>query len=117
MTGTHPNTAETLLIALGDLHELVRGEEQILLQSVGPLVLEHNVYLDLSRVERMDAAGIATLIALYSSARNAGHEFALTNAPHRIREILALVGLEQILISHNADPKPHSEPQLERSAA
>ncbi len=117
MNGILCTTTDTLMMAPGDVHELVRGEEQILLERLTPLVRQQNVILDLRQVERIDAAGIAALISLYACARNAGHHFAVSNASPRIEEILALVGLDHILMSHNAVPNSCSEPCFGRPAA
>jgi anti-anti-sigma factor len=100
-----------------NLPELVRGKEQGLLDQMGPVVLERTVTLDLAHVERIDAAGIAALITLYGSARLAGHDFAVTNASPRVAEILTLVGLDRILVAHDAVPCPQGEPCFEQSAA
>jgi anti-anti-sigma factor len=117
MNGIHCMTADTLMMAPGDVHELVRGQEQILLERMTPLVRQQNVSLDLGMVERIDAAGIAALISLYACARSAGHDFTVSNASPRIEEILALVGLDHILLSHNAVPNSPSEPCFGRPAA
>ena len=117
MNGTLCNEAETLLIALGDMHELVRGQEQRLLDRLAPVVGEHSILLDLRSIERIDAAGIAALISAYGVARNAGHDLKVVNASPRVKEILALVGLDRILLSHNAVPNPQSEPCFQRPAA
>ncbi len=110
-------TEATLLIAPGDLHELVRGQEQDIVARLTPLVRKQSVTLDLKHVERIDAAGIAALISLYGCAHSAGNEFAVVNASARISEILALVGLDRILISHNAAPCPQSDPCFAQPAA
>jgi anti-anti-sigma factor len=117
MNCTFSNTAETLLIAPGDLHELVRGQDGDLVRRLTPLVQFRSVTLDLSHVERIDAAGIAALISLYGTAREAGNEFAVANASARVLEILHLVGLDRILISHNAVQCPSSGPCFAQSAA
>lgn len=97
-----PDTADTLRIAPDDPHELVRGLEQPLVERLTPLVRSQSVTLDLTHVERIDAAGISALISLYGLAQNAGNEFAIANASPRVREILSLVGLDRILMSHPA---------------
>ena len=101
----------------GNLHELVRGQEQRLLKELEPVVREHSVTLDMRQVERIDAAGIAALISLYGAAHATGHEFAIMNASHRVAEILQLVGLDRILISRDADPCPQGTPCYEMPAA
>ncbi len=86
----------------GEPAELVRGEEQRLLERVLPLVGMHSVVLDLSGVERIDAAGIGALIALYREACAAGHCFSVVHAAPRVARILEKVGLEKILVSPGA---------------
>ena len=86
----------------GNLHELVRGQEQRLLKELEPVVRQHSVTLDMRQIERIDAAGISMLISLYGAAHAAGHEFAIVNASVRVAEILEIVGLDRILISHRA---------------
>src|SRR5580658_7668746 len=90
-----------------DLNELVRGQDALLLKHVGPMVRERSVALDLAGVERIDAAGITALVALYRSARESGHRFTLTNVSPRVEQILAMVGLDRYLLSHNAVRTAH----------
>jgi anti-anti-sigma factor len=100
-----------------ELTELVRDHEQELLARLTPLVRRQSVTLDLRRVRCIDAAGVAALLALYTSARAAGHCFSVTNPAPRVAEVLALVGLERILLSHNAPRKPHSGQRFQLHAA
>jgi anti-anti-sigma factor len=111
------NPAEILKIEPGDLHEIVRGQERDFVDRLKPIVERQSTTLDLTHVERIDAAGIAALICLYGCAEQAGHRFSVTNATHHVAEILAIVGLDRILVSRNADPCPQSAPCLSRSAA
>ena len=104
MNGIFDQTMETPMMTPENLHELVRGQEQNLLDKIEPLVREQSVTLDFRNVERIDAAGIAALISLYGNAHARGHEFTIVNASHRVAEILSLVGLDRILISHIAVP-------------
>jgi anti-anti-sigma factor len=110
-------TQEEVVLAAVHSTELVRGDEQQLLQRFEPLVREKSIELDLRNIDRIDAAGISTLIALYIKARNAGHAFSVCNASPRVSGILKLVGLESILMSHNTVQASHSECRFERSAA
>jgi len=110
------NAQDTLLIAPGDLHELVRGQEHELVNRLTPVVREQNVTLDLNHVERIDAAGIAALISLYGAARCAGNDFSVVNAHAHVAEILTLVGLDRILICRDAVPCPQ-EPCFAQPAA
>jgi anti-anti-sigma factor len=102
---------------LEGLTELVRGQERRLLDQMIPLVRRQSVSLDLRAVERIDAAGIAALISLYCSARETGHNFTICNASPRVADILALVGVDHVLLSHNAVQIPQSGPRHELSAA
>lgn len=100
MTRNYQSVVEPQLAVPGNLHELVRGQEQRLLKELEPVVRQHSVTLDMRQIERIDAAGISLLISLYGVAHAAGHEFAIVNASARVAEILEIVGLDRILISH-----------------
>lgn len=110
-------TPETLLVAPGDIHELVRGQENGLLERIAPLTSEHNILLDLADVDRIDAAGIAALISLYVCAMNAGHQLTVVNAAPRIAEIIGLVGLDRVLFSRDEVPAAPPETCCAQSAA
>lgn len=77
---------------------LVKGAEVRLLEQMMPRVRRQRVWLDLSCVERIDAAGIAALITLYRAARECGRCFGVTNPKPHVREILTLVGLDRFLL-------------------
>jgi anti-anti-sigma factor len=117
MMTTTSNRKKPAAVFAGDVTELVRGHEQELLARLSPLVRRQSVTLDLSAVRRMDAAGIAALISLYANARAAGYAFNVVNPSPRVAEILALVGLEPILLSHIAKIKSQSAVHFEQSAA
>ena len=116
MTRNFQSAIHRTVTVQGNLHELVRGEEQQLVKELKPIVREQSVTLDLRQVERIDAAGIAALISLYGEARMAGHEFAIVNAGSRVMEILELVGLDRILISGEPPGCPE-QPCYEMPAA
>jgi len=82
-----------------------------------PVVRRQSITLDLSGVERIDAAGVAALISLYASAHEAGNQFAVSNPSTRVAEILALVGLEEILLSHDVNRNSQSGLRCEQPAA
>lgn len=107
---------EMKVSAPSGMTELVRGNDHCLVAQLEPLVRRQNVALDLKAVDRIDAAGIAALIAIYGSAHEAGHEFRLCNVPTRVSQILALVGLEGILLAH-AQAGAMSTVGAERTAA
>jgi anti-anti-sigma factor len=107
------------IITPGNLREIVRGQEHRLIELIEPIVRRQSVTLDLRQVQRIDAAGIAALISLYGSAHVAGHEFTIVNASHHVIEILALVGLDRILIAQDQteSPCPQGVPCYEMPAA
>src|ERR1035441_3620327 len=76
-------------IEMTKLTELVRGNDQRLLEQMRPLVRRQSVALDLASVQRIDAAGISALISLYTYARETGHSFTVSNASPRVAEIRA----------------------------
>jgi len=108
---------ETAFISIGELTELVRGQDQLLVARLFPVVRRQSVTLDLGSVERIDAAGIAALISLYAGANDAGHRFTVSNPSARVEEILALVGLEGILVSHHVNLNSQSGACCEQPAA
>lgn len=79
--------------------ELVRGTESQVIDTLLPRVQQESVALDLSRVERMDAAGIAALITLYCASVEAGKHFSVVDPSPHVLELLHIVGLESILIA------------------
>jgi anti-anti-sigma factor len=117
MTATISIPYDTVTFAASGLTELVRGNEECLLARLSPLVRRESVTLDLGQVKRIDAAGIAALISLYGRACETGHCFSVTNPSPHVAEILALVGLDRILLSHNVVNESHSGPMFECTAA
>jgi anti-anti-sigma factor len=97
--------------------ELIRGREKELLAWLAPLVRQKSVMLDMRSIQRIDAAGISALVSLYASAQQAGHRFSVANLSPRVTEVLAVVGLERLLISHRAVWKSDSGSRLEQTAA
>jgi anti-anti-sigma factor len=87
------------------LKELVRGQEQGFLEELTPTVVRENVALDFAEVERIDAAGLAALITLYTDACKAGHTLTVSRPNRHVREILQIVGLDRILVAESgSDP-------------
>jgi anti-anti-sigma factor len=104
--------------------ELVRGTEDLVIAELMPRVKKESIELDLSGVERIDAAGIAALITLYCTATEAGNQFHIVDPSVRVLELLRLVGLESILLpqeqpAENTDKhlNPNQLGQLAKSAA
>ena len=97
--------------------ELTRGSDEILLERLEPLVRGEDVELDLSLVERIDAAGLAALITLYSDACKAGHRFTISSPVRHVHEVLSIVGLASILIPAEGEPPVAMRPHVEQHAA
>ena len=97
------NEETVRMIAPGKITEFVRGTDVALVAHVEPLVRRGNVLLDCRAVTRIDAAGIAALITLYATAQDAGHSFHVFNLRPHIEEIVALVGLDRILVAAKND--------------
>lgn len=102
------NDRERVGIEIAEMTELVRGQEEKLLERLNPLVCSRSVTLDFSNVERIDAAGIAALIKLYRRASEAGHSFTIAGATAHVAEILQLVGLERLLVPQDEQVAPCS---------
>ena len=55
MTRNYQSVVEPQLAVPGNLHELVRGQEQRLLKELEPVVRKNSVTLDMRQIERIDA--------------------------------------------------------------
>ncbi|MGA2218125.1 MAG: STAS domain-containing protein [Terracidiphilus sp.] len=123
MIATIPNpavsgpTRELESTEVAGLTELVRGCDRRLVDHLTPHVRRGSIALDFHSVERIDAAGIAALITLYADARQAGHHFSIFNVAPRVVQILAIVGLDRILVSRIAPCEETVETCFDRSAA
>jgi len=80
------------------IRELIKGQEQALLEKLRPIVRRQSVRLDLSSTERIDAAGLAALVSLYRDARESGHDFAVVDPQRRVARVLKIVGLERMIV-------------------
>jgi anti-anti-sigma factor len=77
--------------------KLVRGSELQFVAQVRPVAAERDVILDLSQVERIDAAGVTALLTLLNGAREAGHSLHIGSASAHVTEVLGLLGLDRVL--------------------
>jgi len=111
----HPFDSNVRFVSSGK--ELVRGREHEFIEELQPLVHSQSVCLDLGKIERIDAAGLSALITVYCDACKAGHRFAIANPSPRVREILALVGLDRILVEPVPAASAPALMELEQSAA
>jgi anti-anti-sigma factor len=97
-------------------YELVRGTESQVIDELMPIIRQESVALNLSGVERIDAAGIAALITLYCTSVEAGTEFSVVDPSAHVLELLKLVGLEPILMAGDR-PTGSSRRRFGRCAA
>jgi anti-anti-sigma factor len=105
--------SQSLIATIAVNCELVRGTEEQIVEGLMPRVKQESIALDLSKVERIDAAGIAALITLYCTAVEAGKEFYVVSPSARVLDLLRLVGLESILVPAG-DPNEVREPRQSR---
>ncbi len=94
--------AESTTQIFSGIRQLVRGREQEILEELQPLVESRSVRLNLSSIERIDAAGLAALVSLYCAAGKAGHEFAVVDPSPQVARILTIVGLDRVLLSKDS---------------
>lgn len=104
-------TDSTIQVVSG-VRQLVRGREPEILEELQPLVETRSVRLDLSSIERIDAAGLAALVSLYCAACKAGHEFVVVNPSRHVARILAIVGLNRILVAKASGETLPSAPEM-----
>jgi anti-sigma B factor antagonist len=81
---------------------VVFGEECNLLRDHVKELLPHAsaLVLNLEGVEYVDSGGVGTLVALFTSARNAGIDFKLACAKPRVEHVLKITKLLPILGLH-----------------
>ena len=113
---THHRIGSITLFVCG-VSELVRGREQELIEQLRPLVRRQSLRLDVSSMERIDAAGLAALVSLYCDARKAGHQFTVVNPSRHVARILALVGLDRVLVAKDPAPVQSLGTRLDLAAA
>ena len=108
---------ESAIIVVTDTAELVRGQEDQFIERFDPLVRSQSVTVDLHKVQRIDAAGLAALIRLYCDACKAGHSFRIANPSHHVAELLSLVRLDRLLVVKPDDKLVYPGLELQESAA
>jgi anti-sigma B factor antagonist len=74
---------------------IVFGDEAALLRdTVKKLLTENNrIVLDLKDINYIDSGGLGTLVALYTSAQNAGGSIKLANLTKRVGDLLQVTKL------------------------
>jgi anti-anti-sigma factor len=112
----HPLASNSIASVVVVECELVLETEAQIVSKLLPRVRFESVALNLSRVERMDAAGIAALLTLYCAAAEAGTDFSVIAPSPHVLETLRIVGLESVLVA-GSRPRGAACPCLDRPAA
>jgi len=78
---------------------LVFGDETAELRALVKEIIPEDprIILDLSGVRDIDSGGVGTLVAVYSSAVNAGGELKLSNANQKVAQTLSITHLLGII--------------------
>jgi anti-sigma B factor antagonist len=84
---------------------IVFGEESSLLRdSLKKAVLENNrIVLNLGEVNYIDSGGLGTLVALRTTAQNAGGTIKLTNLTKRVSDLLQITKLLTVFDVYNSE--------------
>jgi anti-sigma B factor antagonist len=84
---------------------IVFGEESSLLrETVKKAVLENNrIVLNLGEVTYIDSGGLGTLVALRTTAQNAGGTIKLTNLTSRVSDLLQITKLLTVFEVYNSE--------------
>ena len=84
---------------------IVFGEESSLMRdTVKQAVLENNrIVLSLGEVSYIDSGGLGTLVALRTTAQNAGGTIKLTNLTKRVGDLLQVTKLLTVFDVYNSD--------------
>ena len=78
-------------ITLGPETEAVRSKLRELLDADHPRII-----LNLAEVTYLDSVGLSTLIACYTSARNAGGDLKLLHLPRGVQQLLQITRLSTV---------------------
>jgi anti-sigma B factor antagonist len=84
---------------------IVFGEESSLLRdTVKKLLLENRkIILNLGEISYIDSGGLGTLVALHTSAQNAGGMIKLVNLTERVGDILQVTKLLTVFDVYNSE--------------
>jgi anti-sigma B factor antagonist len=86
---------------------IVFGEESALLRdTIKGLVGEHSqIILNLGGVSYIDSGGLGTLVALYTTAHNAGGAVKLVNLTQRVGDLLQVTKLLTVFEVYDSEDK------------
>jgi anti-sigma B factor antagonist len=86
---------------------IVFGEESALLRdTLKQLIQENNqIVLNLSGISYIDSGGLGTLVALYTTAQNAGGSLKLANLTQRVGDLLQVTKLLTVFEVYDSEDK------------
>ena len=85
---------------------IVFGEESSLLREEVKKVIQDGakrIVLNLAEVNYIDSGGLGTLVALHTTARNAGATIKLANLTKRVGDLLQVTKLLTVFEVHNSE--------------
>jgi anti-sigma B factor antagonist len=102
------NTRTVNDVAVVDCNgRIVFGEESALLRdTLKQLIQEKNqIVLNLSGISYIDSGGLGTLVALYTTAQNAGGSLKLANLTQRVGDLLQVTKLLTVFEVYDSEDK------------
>jgi anti-sigma B factor antagonist len=86
---------------------IVFGEESALLRDTLKKMMVENsqIVLNLGRISYIDSGGLGTLVALYTSAQNAGGAVKLANLTQRVDDLLQVTKLLTVFEVYDSEEK------------
>ncbi len=94
------------IVAIECNGRIVFGEESSLLREDVKKVIQDGakrVVLNLAEVNYIDSGGLGTLVALHTTARNAGATIKLANLTKRVGDLLQVTKLLTVFEVHNSE--------------
>jgi anti-sigma B factor antagonist len=95
------------ILAMGLSGRIVFGEESSLLRDEVKKAIEKNkrIVLNLGEVNYIDSGGLGTLVALHTTAHNAGGSIKLANLTKRVGDLLQVTKLLTVFDVHDSEYK------------
>ena len=86
---------------------IVFGEESALLRDTLKQLIKENsqIVLNLAGISYIDSGGLGTLVALYTTAQNAGGSVKLANLTQRVGDLLQVTKLLTVFEVHDGEEK------------
>ena len=93
------------IVVLDCSGRIVSGEESSLLRATVRKAISDNprILLNLGAVDYIDSAGLSTLVALRTTALNAGGAVKLTNLTKRVSDLLQMTRLLALFDVYNSE--------------